>query len=73
MTLVEEIKEYAKVNNYPTFTIPDNCVGDGWDGRLTEEGAYCFGNNHFEGEFFKYEEMDNDLIETILGEAEIDE
>lgn len=69
--LVEEIKKFAEENDYPSFTIPDNCPGDGWDGSMNENGAYCYGNNHYEGEFFKYEEMDDELIETILDEAEI--
>ena len=55
------------------FTIPDNCQGDGWDGTLHNSGAYCFGNNHFEGEFFKYEDMDEDLLDTILDEAEFND
>ena len=55
------------------FTIPDNCQGDGWDGTLHNNGAYCFGNNHFEGEFFNYEDMDEDLLDTILDEAEFND
>ena len=29
--------------------------------------------NHFEGEFFKYEDMDEDLLDTILDEAEFND
>lgn len=68
---IKAIKELAKTHSY--FTIPDNCPGDGWDGRLTSSGAYCFGNNHFEGEFFKYEDMDEELLDTILDEAEFND
>ena len=50
------------------FTIPDN-----WDGTLQNYGAYCFGNNHFEGEYFNYEDMDEELLDTILDEAEFND
>lgn len=72
---IEELKKlYDESENHPIthcgFTIPDNCPGDGWDGILCDDGAYCYGNNHFEGEFIKFEDMDEDLIDTILDEAE---
>ena len=66
---VKEIKEFVAENGVGDFTIPDNCPGDGWDGILGETGAYCYGDNHFGGEFFKYEDMDDELIDTILNEA----
>lgn len=66
--LVAKIKGWAVENNYPTFTIPDNCPNDGWEGDCYADGAYCMG-----GEFFRYEDMNDDLIETILEEAIIDD
>ena len=68
---IDAVKSLA-LEHY-AFTIPDNCLGDGWDGTLHNSGAYCFGNNHFEGEFFKYEDMDEDWLDTILDEAEFND
>lgn len=51
------------------FDIPDNCPGDGWCGELCDDGAYLLGNEHFEGEWFKYEDMDEAVLDTILDEA----
>ena len=47
---IEAVKRLLLQHPFSSFTIPDNCPGDGWDGSLGEDGAYVLGNNHFEGE-----------------------
>lgn len=37
-----------------------------------DDGAYVLGNEHFEGEWFKYEDMDEVVLDTILSEAVFD-
>lgn len=74
MTKLEKIaavkKLYDITNSF--FTIPDNCVGDGWKGSLCESGAYLYGTNDFDGEYVKYEDMDESVLDTILDEAEFE-
>ena len=66
---LEAVKQLLLQYPLGSFTIPDNCPGDGWDGSLHDDGAYLFGNNHFEGEWYDYEDMKEDLLDTILDEA----
>ena len=66
---IEAVKQLLLQHPLSSFTIPDNCPGDGWDGSLCEDGAYLFGNNHFEGEWHDYEDMEEDWLDTILDEA----
>lgn len=73
---VEQLKNIADEYGVVSFTIPDNCPDDGWDGRLTKIGVYMFGNNHFEGEFFKYsdpevKEWAEEILDAVM--VEIDE
>lgn len=73
--IIEKAKELIERNNGLgiKFTIEDNCPGDGWDGTLTEDGCYMFGNNHWRGEFYAFENEDEELtlwLEEIVSLCE---
>lgn len=68
---IESVKNLYEITN-ALFKIPDNCPGDGWIGVLCEKGAFLYGSNEFDGEYFKYEDMDESVLDTILDEAEFD-
>lgn len=73
MTKLEKIT--AVKNLYHTtkgsFTIPDNCPYDGWEGELYENGAYLFTQNGG-GEYTTYDDMEETILDTILNEAKFE-
>ena len=75
--IVSRLKAIVAECENVEFTIPDNCPGDGWDGTLCEDGLYVLGNNHFEGEFFKYSDEQDvitaDFLQEILDIVEDDQ
>ncbi len=66
---IKAVKELLSKNPIGVFTIPDNCPGDVWCGELCEDGAYVLGHESFYGEWFKYEDIDEVVLDTILSEA----
>ena len=69
---IKAVKELLSKNPIGVFNIPDNCPGDGWCGELCEDGAYVLGHENFYGEWFKYEDIDEVVLDTILSEAVFD-
>ena len=69
---IKAVKELLSKNPIGVFTIPDNCPGDGWRGELCDDGAYVLGHENFDGEWFKYEDIDEVVLDTILSEAVFD-
>lgn len=75
MTKLEKIAAVKNLYNTTDgeFYIPDNCPGDGWGGTLFEDGAVLFERPTLDGEFFKYEDIDENVLDIILEEAKFED
>ena len=75
--IVSRLKAIVAECGNGEFAMPDNCAGDGCDGTLCEDGLYVLGNNHFEGEFFKYSDEQDvitaDFLQEILDIVEAEQ
>lgn len=76
MTRIEKIEKLKKLHEDKkySFSIPDNCPGDGWNGRLTKNGVYFYSahSDDFCDDFVSYNEASDEFIDTILDEGEFD-
>lgn len=65
--LLNKVIELSKTHT--NFTIPQTTGSNSWKGMLLKSGIFCEGDMFYEGEFIKYQDIPEEILETIVEEA----